>query len=131
MAIADGRQCAKRSFCGIREQKGCRQRSVSQLLLRVVQDDTTGELDRISDAIHERAGQQQSLATIDAAVELLSDLRALPVLDRALISPDRRYEASVRAKIDYGSVPFSLRLVMFWVNDWHRETDWYTWTLQP
>jgi hypothetical protein len=28
-------------------------------------------------------------------------------------------------------VPFSLRVVMFWVNDWHRESDWYTWTLQP
>jgi hypothetical protein len=24
-----------------------------------------------------------------------------------------------------------LRVVMFWVNDWHRESDWYTWTLQP
>ena len=80
---------------------------------------------------NDNSGQQQSLATIDAAVELLSDVRGLPVLDRALISPDRRYEASVRARIDYGSVPFSLRLVMFWVNDWHRETDWYTWTLQP
>jgi hypothetical protein len=55
----------------------------------------------------------------------------LPVLDKALISADRRYEASVRAKVDYGSVPFSLRVVMFWVNDWHRESDWYTWTLQP
>lgn len=80
---------------------------------------------------NDNSGQQQSLATIDAAVEQLSDVRGLPVLDRALISPDRRYEASVRAKIDYGSVPFSLRVVMFWVNDWHRETDWYTWTLQP
>jgi hypothetical protein len=24
-----------------------------------------------------------------------------------------------------------MRLVMFWVSDWHRESDWYTWTLQP
>jgi hypothetical protein len=27
-------------------------------------------------------------------------------------------------------VPFSLRVLMFWVNEWHRESDWYTWTLQ-
>ena len=40
-------------------------------------------------------------------------------------------EASVRAKLDYGSVPFTLRLMMFWVSDWHRESDWYTWTFQP
>jgi hypothetical protein len=80
---------------------------------------------------NDNSGQQQSLSTVDAAIEQLSEVRGLPVLDKALISADRRYEASVRAKLDYGSVPFSLRVVMFWVNEWHRESDWYTWTLQP
>jgi hypothetical protein len=80
---------------------------------------------------NDNSGQQESLSTIDAAIERLSEVRGLPALDKALISADRRYEASVRAKLDYGSVPFSLRVVMFWVNDWHRESDWYTWTLQP
>jgi hypothetical protein len=80
---------------------------------------------------NENSGQQESLSTIDAAIEQLSEVRGLPVLDKALIAADRRYEASVRAKLDYGTVPFSLRLLMFWVNDWHRESDWYTWTLQP
>jgi hypothetical protein len=77
------------------------------------------------------SGQQASLATVDAALEQLSDIRDLPVLDRALITNDRRYEANLRAKIDYGTVPFTLRLVMFWVSEWHRESDWYTWTFQP
>jgi hypothetical protein len=80
---------------------------------------------------NDNSGQQESLSTIDAAIEQLSEVRGLPVLDKALISAGRRYEANVRAKVDYGSVPFTLRVVMFWVNDWHRETDWYTWTLQP
>jgi hypothetical protein len=80
---------------------------------------------------NENSGQQESLSTIDAAIEQLSEVRGLPVLDKALLTADRRYEASVRAKLDYGTVPFSLRLLMFWVNDWHRESDWYTWTLQP
>jgi hypothetical protein len=79
----------------------------------------------------DNSGQQESLSTVDAAIERLSEVRDLPALDKALITADRRYEASVRAKLDYGSVPFSLRLVMFWVNEWHRESDWYTWTLQP
>ena len=34
---------------------------------------------------------------------------ASPVLDKALITADRRYEANVRAKLDFGSVPFTLR----------------------
>jgi hypothetical protein len=80
---------------------------------------------------NDNSGQQESLGSVDAAIEQLSDVRGLPVLDKALLTADRRYEASVRAKVDYGSVPFSLRVVMFWVNEWHRESDWYTWTLQP
>jgi Domain of unknown function (DUF4390) len=80
---------------------------------------------------NDNSGQQESLSTVDGAIEQLSEVRSLPVLDKALISADRRYEANVRAKVDYGSVPFTLRVVMFWVNDWHRESDWYTWTLQP
>jgi hypothetical protein len=80
---------------------------------------------------NDNSGQQQSLSTVDSAIEQLSEVRGLPVLDKALLSAERRYEVSVRAKVDYGSVPFSLRMVMFWVNEWHRESDWYTWTLQP
>jgi hypothetical protein len=80
---------------------------------------------------NDNSGQQESLSTLDAAIEHLSEVRGLPALDKALISADRRYEASVRAKLDYGAVPFTLRVVMFWVNEWHRESDWYTWTLQP
>ena len=80
---------------------------------------------------NDNSGQQESLGTIEGALELISEIRNLPVLDKSLIQRDRRYEASVRAKVDYGTVPFTLRLVMFWVSDWHRESDWYTWTFQP
>jgi Domain of unknown function (DUF4390) len=80
---------------------------------------------------NDNSGQQESLGTVDSAIEHLSEVRSLPVLDKALIAADRRFEANVRAKIDYGTVPFTMRVLMFWVNDWHRESDWYTWTLQP
>jgi hypothetical protein len=80
---------------------------------------------------NDNSGQQQSLGTIDEAIEHLSEVHSLPALDKALIARDRRYEANVRAKIDFGTVPFTMRLLMFWVSDWHRECDWYAWTFQP
>ena len=79
---------------------------------------------------NDNSGQQESLSTVDAAIEQLSEVRCRAGCT-ICSAADRRYEANVRAKVDYGSVPFSLRVVMFWVNDWHRESDWYTWTLQP
>ena len=80
---------------------------------------------------NDNSGQQESLRSIDEALERLSEVHSLPALDQALIARDRRYEANVRAKLDFGTVPFTLRLLMFWVSDWHRETDWYAWTFQP
>ena len=80
---------------------------------------------------NDNSGQQESLGTIEAALEQLSEVHSLPVLDKSLVTADRRYEANVRAKMDYGTVPFSLRVLMFWVSEWHRDSDWYTWTLQP
>jgi len=80
---------------------------------------------------NENSGQQESLGTIDEAIAHLSEVHSLPALDRALIAADRRYEGRVRGKIDFGTVPFTLRLLMFWVSDWHRESDWYAWTFQP
>jgi Domain of unknown function (DUF4390) len=80
---------------------------------------------------NDNSGQQESLGTIDEAIEHLSEVHSLPALDKALIARDRRYEANVRAKIDFGTVPFTMRLLMFWVSDWHRECDWYAWTFQP
>jgi hypothetical protein len=80
---------------------------------------------------NENSGQQESLGTVDEAIAHLSEVHSLPALDKALIASDRRYEGRVKARIDFGTVPFTLRLLMFWVSDWHRESDWYAWTFQP
>jgi hypothetical protein len=80
---------------------------------------------------NENSGQQESLGSVDEAIARLSEVHSLPALDKALIAAERRYEGRVKAKIDFGTVPFTLRLLMFWVSDWHRESDWYAWTFQP
>jgi hypothetical protein len=76
------------------------------------------------------SGEQASFATVDDALISMSQVRDVPVLDKSFIEPRRHYDASVRAKLDYGAVPMTVRILMFWVNDWHRESEWYTWTLQ-
>ncbi len=80
---------------------------------------------------NDNSGQQQSFPTVDSALAELSEVRGVPVLDRSLLSADLQYVVNVRAKVDYGTVPLTLRVLMFWVSEWHRESDWYTWTLQP
>jgi hypothetical protein len=80
---------------------------------------------------NDNSGQQESLGTVDEAITHLSEVHSLPAIDKALIAADRRYEGRLKARLDFGTVPFTLRLLMFWVSDWHRESDWYAWTFQP
>ena len=39
------------------------------------------------------------------------------------------YRISVRAGVRRGRLPASLRALMFWTDDWHRVSEWYTWSL--
>jgi hypothetical protein len=75
------------------------------------------------------SGEQDSFPNLDAAVEHLTRISGLPVLDQTLISKRRRYEASLRATLDVGDMPYALRMIMFWVDDFHRSSEWYTWPL--
>lgn len=76
------------------------------------------------------SGQQNSYATLGAALAALAEVRGLPILDEALIDKSQRYEASVRLSANIeGGLPYALRVLMFW-GDWNRTSDWYTWTLR-
>lgn len=75
------------------------------------------------------SGEQESFATVEDALTRMSNVRNVPVLDKSFIETGPHYEANVRIKLDYGAVPMTVRILMFWVNDWHRESEWYTWTL--
>ena len=77
------------------------------------------------------SGQQVSFASLAAALNALSEVRGLPVIDEALIDKSSHYEASLRVQATIeGGLPGALKAMMFWM-DWKRTTDWYTWTLPP
>jgi len=77
------------------------------------------------------SGQQVSYTSLAAALNALSEVRGLPVIDEALIEKGNHYEASLRVQTAIeGGLPGALKAMMFWM-DWKRTTDWYTWTLPP
>lgn len=76
------------------------------------------------------SGEQASFATLEAALDSLRVLSRLPILDQALVVRDARHEISLRAHLDVRTMPASLRLIVFWANDWRQDTEWYTWSPQ-
>lgn len=74
------------------------------------------------------SGEQASYATLDAALDSLRVVTSLPILDQALVRPERRHEISLRASLDVRTMPDTLRFILFWSDDWRQRSEWYTWS---
>ena len=72
--------------------------------------------------------QQESFATLDEALDRLGNISDLPILVQSQLG-DGPWQLAVRASVRRGSMPDALRALVFWSNDWHRTSDWYTWML--
>ena len=75
------------------------------------------------------SGELSSFPDLDAALEQLSRISGLPVLDEALIRRGYRHEFSLRVTLNLGDMPDTLRVLMFWTDDYHQVSEWYTWPL--
>ncbi|MEJ0005025.1 MAG: DUF4390 domain-containing protein [Steroidobacteraceae bacterium] len=74
-------------------------------------------------------GDQQTFATLDAALQDLGTVDAWPILVEPQLETGAQYVISVRAGIHRGHLSSSLRALLFWTDDWSRVSDWYTWSL--
>jgi hypothetical protein len=75
-----------------------------------------------------RSGNQQSYATLAEALRQLGTVDGWPILVEPQLNGGQ-YQVSVRAGVRRGRLPSSLRALMFWTNDWHRTSEWYSWSL--
>jgi hypothetical protein len=75
-----------------------------------------------------RSGDQDTFATLDEALDYLGKVDAWPILVEPQLDGGN-YTISVRAGVRRGELPASLRALLFWSNDWARQSEWYTWSL--
>jgi hypothetical protein len=77
-----------------------------------------------------RNGEQHSYATLEEALEILGAVDAWPFLLSPQLNNNRQYRVSLRAGMRRGRLPDTLRVLLFWTDDWHRESEWFSWSLQ-
>jgi hypothetical protein len=75
-----------------------------------------------------RSGDQETFATLDEALGYLGRVDAWPILVEPQLDGGN-YTISVRAGVRRGRMPASLRALLFWTDDWARQSEWYTWSL--
>jgi hypothetical protein len=70
-----------------------------------------------------------SYPSLDAALAALGNVDRWPILVASQVGADAEHIVKVRAGVRRGRLTDALRVIMFWTDDWHRETEWYTWSL--
>jgi hypothetical protein len=88
------------------------------------------------DALSERyivhnvnGGERESFASPDAALERIGTVDHLPIIDAAVLDPDRGYDIRARVLLDTARLPGPLHLLAFWRRDWSLGSEWYQWQL--
>jgi hypothetical protein len=76
-------------------------------------------------------GEQFDHGSLDGALERITEVRGLPLIDSSLLEPGPTYEFRVRAEIDMRTVPDALSWLLFWTDEWSATSDWYAWTHHP
>lgn len=80
--------------------------------------------------LRDEAGvEQESFANLDDALERLGRIEDQPIMVESQLQGDPPWEVAVRAGMRRGRMPDALRVLVFWSDDWHRTSDWYTWML--
>jgi hypothetical protein len=80
--------------------------------------------------VDSRNNDQHSYSTLEEALEALGTVEAWPFLLSPQLSPNRQYRVSLRAGVRRGRLSDTMRVLLFWTDDWHRESEWFSWSLQ-
>jgi hypothetical protein len=75
-----------------------------------------------------RNADQQTFPTLEEALGYLGKVDAWPILVEPQLDGGS-YTINVRAGVRRGHLPASLRVMLFWTDDWARFSEWYTWSL--
>jgi len=75
-----------------------------------------------------KSNEQQTFPTLEEALAYLGKVDGWPILVEPQLNGGM-YVISVRAGVRRGKLPASLRVLLFWADDWHRVSEWYSWSL--
>jgi len=76
------------------------------------------------------SGDQDSFATLYSALNSLGRITELPIIDDALLQPDKPYRVRARAMLQTQQYPAPLRLLFFWRSQWQLQSEWLEWMLE-
>jgi hypothetical protein len=80
----------------------------------------------VSDPLNE--GDPQSFASLAEALQAIGRVKDWPILVAAQV-PAEECSVNLRSSVRRGRLTGSLRVLMFWSDDWLLRSEWYSWSL--
>ena len=75
-------------------------------------------------------GTVEMFSTLNAALNSISSIRDLPILDRQLTVPEERYQIAIKVLFDRENLPVPLRPMSYFNSNWDLSSHWSSWHLQ-
>jgi len=75
-------------------------------------------------------GVEEIFPTLESALEILGQVRQLPLIDKSLVKSDEIYWVRLRNYLDIEALPTALRLVAYFSGEWRLSADWFKCSLQ-
>jgi hypothetical protein len=76
--------------------------------------------------LQERGGKTIATDSIDKAMELMSELNGVKIIERSALVPDAPYALRVKAKLVEKTLPLNMHYIIPFISLWDFETDWRT-----
>lgn len=73
----------------------------------------------------------QNYATLEEAVNVMSQLHNRLVADKEALQKGQKYAAALRMKLDLSQLPKPFQVNALSSNDWRLGSDWYRWEVTP
>jgi hypothetical protein len=73
---------------------------------------------------------QKKYASLAEALDALSRIRDLKIVQVSALQKDQLYEAEIKLKFDKEQLPPPLRPIAYFNSEWDLSSDWYLWSLQ-
>ena len=64
--------------------------------------------------------------SLDEAIDIMSELNGIRIIDRNELTPDVRYAMNVKAKLAEKTLPMYMHYIIPFISLWDFETDWRT-----
>jgi hypothetical protein len=78
---------------------------------------------------NEDTGESNDFSTLSAALDALSTIRYIPLVNRMDLIPGNSYGAGIRVKFDHELLPLPLRPLSYINSQWYLSSNWYLWNL--